>query len=63
MQQYGYMYKHIFVCAHTRTHQSASRQRLGNWQDSHFCSHALTQQKDALHCVTVCHYAAAQDVG
>lgn len=38
-------------------------QCLGNWQDSHFCSHILTEQKDALRCGTVCHYTAVQEVG
>lgn len=37
-------------------------QCLGNWRDSHFCSHTSTEQKDALWCGTVCHYAAVQDV-
>lgn len=35
----------------------------GNWQDSHFCSHTRAEQRDALHCGTVCHGTAAQDVG
>lgn len=28
-------------------------QCLGNWQDSHFCSHTSTEQKEAFHCGTV----------